>query len=52
MRIQDISKALAFLAAVIGIASCSSTKSVPEGDRLYTGLKPIKYQNYEKSDHF
>lgn len=52
MRIQDISKALAFLAAVIGIASCSSTKGVPEGDRLYTGLKPIKYQNYEKSDHF
>lgn len=39
----------------IGVAalfSCSSTKSVPEGDQLYVGLKPIDYQNYDKCDHF
>lgn len=35
-----------------GILSCSSTKGVPDGDRLYTGLKPINYRNYDKCDHF
>ncbi len=36
----------------ISICSCSSTSDVPEGDQLYTGLKPIEYKEYEKSDHF
>lgn len=36
----------------ITVGSCSSTSSVPDGDQLYVGLKPIDYKNYEKSDHF
>ena len=42
---------VAILAAVC-IAGCSSTSSVPDDDKLFTGLKKIKYENYESSDHF
>ena len=38
--------------AVLCIAGCSSTSSVPDDDKLFTGLKKIKYENYESSDHF
>lgn len=34
------------------LAGCSSTSGVPDGDQLFTGLKPIKYENYEKGEHF
>lgn len=33
-------------------SSCSSTRNIPEGDQLYTGLTKIDYKNYEKNDHF
>ena len=33
-------------------AACSTTSSVPEGDQLYTGIDKIKYEGYERSDHF
>lgn len=33
------------------LAGCSSTSAIPEGEQLFTGLKHIKYQNYEKNDH-
>ena len=32
--------------------SCSSTRNIPEGDQLYTGITKIEYKNYEKNDHF
>ena len=38
--------------ALIMLAACSTTSSVPDGDQLYVGLKPIEYANYEKSDYF
>lgn len=44
--------ALTLIAALLVLASCSTTKSVPDGDQLYVGLKDISYTNYEKSDHF
>ncbi|MBQ7472126.1 MAG: BamA/TamA family outer membrane protein [Prevotella sp.] len=34
------------------LASCSTTKLVPEDDQLFIGLTKIDYQNYEKTDHF
>ena len=34
------------------LSACSSTSGVPEGDQLFTGLKPIQYKNYDKSAHF
>lgn len=40
------------LATCIGISACSSTSEIPDGDRLYTGLEPIKYTNYEANSHF
>lgn len=42
----------ALILASILTAGCSSTSGVPEGDQLFTGLKPIQYENYEKSQHF
>lgn len=34
------------------MAGCSSTSGLSEGQQLYTGMKPTKYSNYEKNDHF
>lgn len=47
-----ISHIIPLLLAVLIVGSCSSTSSVPEGDQLYIGLKPIEYKEYEKNDHF
>ena len=33
------------------LAGCSSTSSVPDGDKLFVGLTKIDYTNYEKCDH-
>ncbi|MBP7857139.1 MAG: BamA/TamA family outer membrane protein [Prevotella sp.] len=49
MKIKVLLTAIAVLAL---ITSCSTTKSIPEGDQLYTGLKPIEYQASEKGEHF
>ena len=34
------------------LAACSSTSSVPDDDKLFTGLRKTAYVNYEPSDHF
>lgn len=49
---RNIYTLTALLLAAILATGCSSTSGVPEGDQLFTGLKPIKYENYEKSQHF
>lgn len=49
MKIYPLITAIASLAV---ISSCSTTKSIPEGDQLYTGLKPIAYNAPEKGEHF
>ncbi len=36
---------------MLGVAACSSTSALPEGEQLFTGLKPIQYENYEECDH-
>ena len=52
MKRSIIYKALAFILSAAVAAGCSTTSSVPDGDQLYIGMKPIEYTNYEKSDHF
>ena len=34
------------------IVGCSSTKSIPEGDQLFTGLSKITYEAPERGKHF
>ena len=34
------------------LVGCSSTSSVPEDDKLFTGLRKTGYENYEPCDHF
>lgn len=34
------------------VSACSTTKNIPDGDQLFTGLTKIDYINYEKNDHF
>ena len=34
------------------LTACSTTSDIPEGDRLYTGLKAIEYKDYERNSHF
>jgi len=49
---SDLRWGLLLSTLVLLLASCSETKNIPDGDRLYTGLKHIKYSNYEKGDYF
>lgn len=32
------------------LASCSTTKHIPDDDQLFIGLKPIEYPDFQKSD--
>ena len=34
------------------MTACSTTKLVPDDDKLFIGLTNIDYQNYENNDHF
>ena len=40
------------LAAALLLSACSSTKSIPEGDQLFTGLTKIGYEAETKDSHF
>ncbi len=40
------------LMALVLLSACSTTKSIPEGDQLFTGLAGIKYDAPEKGKHF
>ena len=44
--------ALVVFLSVLCLTGCSSTSSVPDDDKLFTGLKKINYENYEPSAHF
>lgn len=34
------------------LAACSTTRNIPEGDQLYTGLEATQYKTPEKSKHY
>lgn len=38
-------------AIVLLATSCSSTRAIPEGEQLFTGLKKIEYTNYDANKH-
>lgn len=44
--------ALVVFLSALCLTGCSSTSSVPDDDKLFTGLKKINYENYEPSAHF
>lgn len=52
MKPLNIIKSIIIVLSFTAIAGCSSTKSVPDGDRLYIGLKPIDYKAEEKNSQF
>lgn len=39
------------IALALFCSACSTTSSLEEGEKLYTGLQPIDYTNYEPSSH-
>lgn len=43
--------AITMFASVLLLGACSTTSGVPEGERLYTGIDKVKFENYEKNDH-
>ena len=45
-------KYLVLMATLLLMAACSTTKLVPDDDKLFIGLTAIDYQNYEDNDHF
>lgn len=40
------------VALMVAVAACSTTSALPDGEKLFIGLKPTQYTNYEKNDHF
>lgn len=50
MKNNALSYILPFLAALF-LAACSTTSQIPEGEQLYTGLRPIVYENYDDNEH-
>lgn len=42
----------AVVSALLLLASCSTTRNIPERDRLFIGLTKIEYKDYEKNDQF
>lgn len=42
---------MALAVAALMAAGCSTTRALPEGEQLFTGLKPIEYINYEPCQH-
>ena len=51
MKIKHLPICLIALLSLWMTISCSTTSAIPDGEQLFTGLKPIKYINYEKNDH-
>lgn len=45
-------KYLFLLVGTVCLSACSTTKHVPEGDQLFTGLTKIEYKNYVDDDNF
>lgn len=43
---------LTMLISSFFLGACSITSEVPEGERLYVGIDKVKFENYEKNDHF
>ena len=37
---------------MVCLSACSTTKHVPDGDQLFTGLTKIEYKNYVDDDNF
>ncbi len=37
---------------MVAVAACSTTSALPDGEKLFIGLTPTQYTNYEKNDHF
>ncbi len=40
------------LTSSVIFVACSMTKNIPDGDQLFTGLKDITYEDYERNDNF
>ena len=45
-------KLLILLVGIICLSACSTTKHVPDGDQLFTGLTKIEYKNYVDDENF
>lgn len=41
-----------YLLGIVMVLSCSTTSSLDYDEQLYTGMKPIKYNDYTPSPHF
>ena len=49
---KHISLIVYHLTLLVILSACSTTKLVPDDDKLFIGLEAINYENYEKNDHF
>lgn len=52
MKRNNLSAVLGVLLAVCVLCGCSTTSAIPDGEQLYTGMRPTTYQNYQKGNHF
>ena len=48
---QNIIALMTALAGLTVVTSCSTTRAIPDGEQLFTGLKPTQYSQTDKSAH-
>ena len=49
---RRIAAGIVAVVLMVAVAACSTTSALPDGEKLFIGLKPTQYTNYEKNDHF
>lgn len=52
MKLSSPQQYLLIGLSAIVVSACSMTKSVPDGDQLFTGLTRINYTDYDDNDNF
>lgn len=43
---------IVLILAALLLDACSTTSGIPEGEQLYTGMKPTRYVDYDDNAHF
>lgn len=51
MKRSNIIRTVVISLSALLFTACSTTSALPEGEQLFTGLKPIKYTDYVPGDH-
>lgn len=49
---DNLHSGIILMLVTIVFASCSTTRRIPDNDKLFVGLKKIEYTNFERNNHY